>query len=128
MSKKFTCPRRIAEGHASDDSPLVLDGSNKDEWTDRSGLVGQATGCSYCGSMPPQDFMDAVRDGKEIVPTDKPYKLYVHGNDDMRAKFYTHHLSPEESNEFYNLYVDGQMRVGYPGHFYAKLYLPGLSR
>lgn len=58
---KHTCPRR---------SPLRDDGRNLDTWrSDRT--------CSYCGSMHPDDFMQAIRDGKVIGPTDKSYKFYI---------------------------------------------------
>jgi hypothetical protein len=48
-----------------------------DEYTAGHGLVGQPAGCSFCGSMPPDDFMAAVKAGAEIGPTDKSYKFYV---------------------------------------------------
>lgn len=66
------CPRR-RESHLSSQFP------GPDTWTSRAGLVGQPSGCSYCGSMNPDDFMEAVRSGLEIEPTDKSYKLYVNG-------------------------------------------------
>lgn len=33
--------------------------------------------CSYCGSLHPQDFLDAAAAGAEITPTDKSYKAYI---------------------------------------------------
>lgn len=126
MSEKFTCPRRAESGMHLSNSPFRGSGPDIDEWREDSGLINQKRGCSYCGSMHPEDFMDAVRDGVELSPTDKPYKIYV-GRHMSTGKFYTQHLTPEHSNEFRELYEDGSMNVGYPGHFYATLYLPGLT-
>jgi hypothetical protein len=50
----------------------------------------------------------------------------LHG--DHEGKFYTHHLHPNHSNEFYDLVMGGTVNIGYPGHFYATLYLPGLKQ
>lgn len=77
MTDKFTCPRRIADGMHTADIPFKMAGPGQDSWTTRAGLVGQPTGCSYCGSLPGDQFMDAVRAGREIGPTDKSYKLYL---------------------------------------------------
>ena len=77
MTEKFTCPRRIADGRDTTDSPFVGSGPDLDEWASRAGLVGQPTGCSYCGSLPSDLFMEQVRAGAEVGPTDKSYKFYV---------------------------------------------------
>lgn len=68
---KHTCLRRM-----SDWGPWERT-ENLDEYTAGHGLVGQPRGCSFCGSLPPDDFMAAVKAGAEIGPTDKSYKLYV---------------------------------------------------
>lgn len=161
MTEKFTCPRRAAEGHATDNSPLRYDGSNLDEWReDRT--------CSYDGSMHPDDFMQAVRDRAiQIGPTDKSYKFYLDEplTDEQQAarrqeridsyvsrgvsvevateavekdplpysgkrfgKFYTHHLSPEQSEEFVRLRLQNRILWGYPGYAYVPLYLPGMTQ
>ncbi len=73
MTETHTCPRRMNEfGPWEREEGL-------DEYNSRGGLVGQPRSCSFCGSMPPEDFMEAVRTGCEIGPTDKSYKLYVKG-------------------------------------------------
>jgi hypothetical protein len=77
VADQFTCPRRVAEGRARTDSPFRGDGPGVDEWTKRAGLVGQPLGCSYCGSLPADMFMEQVRSGAETGPTDKSYKLYL---------------------------------------------------
>ena len=111
----FECPRRA-------EAPFRLPGDDgKDTWETGRGLIGQARGCSYCGSMNPEDFLQAVKDGKEIGPTDKSYKVYL---DDPRGKFYTMHLSPEQAKEFRALYLAGRVAIGYPGNFYAGFFLP----
>lgn len=119
-----TCPRRIENGTDYPNSPLRGSGRGLDIYDTVHGLVGQSRGCSYCGSMHPDDFMQAVRDHQEIGPTDKSYKLYVGG---MSGKFYTVHLSPEQGFEFRRLWVDAKINWGYPGRPYVALYIPGPS-
>ncbi|MCW2758043.1 MAG: hypothetical protein JWO46_1789 [Nocardioidaceae bacterium] len=119
-----TCPRRGENGMDSPNSPLRGAGTGLDEYRKGHGLVGQARGCSYCGSMSPDDFMEAVRTGVEIGPTDKSYKLYV---DSMRGKFYTAHLSEEQGWEFDRLWKAHEINWGYPGAPYVGLYIPGPS-
>lgn len=79
MTEKFTCPRRAENGMDRDDGPFLWSGKNLDEFKKGHGLIGQPSGCSYCGSMSGEDFMEAVKNGAEIGPTDKSYKFYVKG-------------------------------------------------
>lgn len=95
------------------DGPYRGAGQNLDHYDHR--------GCSYCGSMDPEKFMQAVRDGVEVGPTDKSYKVYVGG---AGQKFYTAHFAPEQAIEFRDLYLAGEVNMGYPGRFYNPLYLP----
>ena len=106
------CPSR----QESPASYLVYPGP--DEYRPSGGLVGQPRGCSYCGSLPPDDFMTAVRDGAAISPTDKNYKAYIQlpGGE---AKFYFQHLAEDQRREFFEMYRDNLLVVGYPGHFYV---------
>lgn len=106
------------------DSPFHGSGEDLDTYKPRHGLVGQGRGCSYCGSMHPDDFMQAVRDGVEIGPTDKSYKMYV---DHMHGKFYTAHLDAEQQAEFLQLAQEQKVNWGYPGYPYSRIYLPALS-
>ena len=167
--ERQTCPRRL-----SDWGPWERT-EGLDSWTTGHGLRGQdevGLSCSFCGSLHPDRFMQLVRDGWIVGPTDKGYKAYLespltdeqkaakrdrwmeldaiarairelgekdgktaeriqadlddewqrqesgwlHG--DQSAKFYYQHLSTEQRAEFIALYSDGQMKVGYPGHFY----------
>lgn len=79
MSDTFTCGRRVENGMDRDDSPLRHSGTNLDSYDARHGLVGQPRGCTYCGSMPPEDFLEALRTGVgRPSGTDKSYKFYVH--------------------------------------------------
>ncbi len=68
-----TCPRRV-EGPQ-------YDKVNEDTWEDRGhGLIGQASvgrSCSYCGSLEPGRFLELVREGWLVGPTDKTYKAYL---------------------------------------------------
>ena len=109
-----TCPRRIEDGTAAP-SALRGSGEDRDTYIPGHGLIGQASGCSYCGSMDPEDFMAAVRNGAEVGPTDKSYKVYVDGS---KGKFYFQHLSPEQRTEFVDLLNTGSVNIGYPGYFY----------
>lgn len=120
MSETFTCPRRAAEGHARDDSPFALDGSGKDHWRDDET-------CSYDGSLHPDKFMEYLRNGGELGPTDKSYKFYIPGYEGKAIKFYTHHLSEEQGREFDELWRGGKINWGYPGYAYVALYIPGMS-
>lgn len=170
-----TCPRRMAEygpwEHAE----------GMDSWTTGHGVVGQdAVGlsCSFCGSLNPDRFMELVREGWIVGPTDKSYKAYLDqpATDEEKrakkerwlasdigqalkraaeaegktpgqvveelerayqaenpmadsagqtAKFYYQHLGAEQQAEFIEIHNSGRMRVGYPGHFYARPYFCG---
>lgn len=78
--QRHTCPRRHENGTADPNSPFVGAGTNLDTWTTGHGLIGQETAglsCSYCGSLHPDRFMELVRDGWSVGPTDKSYKAYI---------------------------------------------------
>ena len=108
-----TCPRRAELG-----VPLAYaQTTGTDEYERR----GDSRGCSYCGSMHPGDFMDAVRAGVEIGPTDKNYKAYV-GD---RGKFYYQHLSVAQQEEFVGLQNAKRITWGYPGHPYVLPFFMG---
>lgn len=71
---KQTCPRRM-----SDLGPWPRE-EGQDTWTTGHGLVGQAAvgrSCSFCGSLDPDRFMELVREGWIVGPTDKSYKAYL---------------------------------------------------
>jgi len=111
-----TCPRRM-----SDFGPWKRE-EGLDDFTSGHGIIGQARGCTFCGSMHPDDFMEAARTGAEIGPTDKSYKVYVQGwapNGLNGGKFYFQHLSAEQRKEFIDLLNAKTMNIGYPGHFYV---------
>lgn len=77
---RHTCPRRHENGMADPNSPFVGSGADLDTWTTGHGLIGQeAAGqsCSYCGSLHPDRFMELVREGWIVGPTDKSYKAYI---------------------------------------------------
>lgn len=73
-----TCPRR-AEGGPWAQRPTAEAADGPDDYQPGGGLVGQPRACTYCGSMSPEDFLDAVKAGAEVGPTDKSYKVYVRG-------------------------------------------------
>jgi hypothetical protein len=74
IDRKQTCPRRMNEcGPWKRDEGL-------DEWRDDRGLAGQnriGLSCSFCGSLHPDRFMELLREGWVLVPTDKRYKSYL---------------------------------------------------
>lgn len=100
------CPRRSEGGP-------VLD--HDDQWAIRDGELR----CSYCGSIHPDTFMDKICAGVEVGPTDKSYKAYL---GDAGTKFYFQHLSRDQRIEFTDMYNAGTINVGYPGHFYTRLF------
>ena len=124
MPEKFTCPRRIEDGTDSDDSPLVGSGENLDEYSSGHGLVTQSRGCSYCGSMPPDEFMELVRNGAKLGATTKSYKFYV--NKPVRAKFYTQHLSEDQGWEFMRLMRSNSINWD-SGIVPTRMFIPGPS-
>jgi hypothetical protein len=109
----FNCPRRgesfrtPAEGELRDNAHNTQGGKHS---------------CSYCGSIGPAEFMQAVRAGVEIGPTDKNYKAYMSGEGFIHAKFYFQHLSKEQMLEFIELLNAKRVKIGYPGHFYTRPY------
>lgn len=126
----FTCPRRVEDGGFGVASVDALGDDALDRWEIRSwpdapGIINSGVrACSYCGSMHPDDFMQAILDGHEVGPTDKSYKAYLEyvPSRESRGKFYFQHLSDDQRREFIELLNAGAMNVGYPGHFYALPY------
>ena len=111
------CPRRVQE--FGDTSRFKV--PQTDEWReDRT--------CSWCGSMSPELLFEFIEAGFEIGPTDKNYKIYIRHTKETdktiqlprgAPKFYFQHFSKEQCIKFINLYNDGLMKIGYPGHFYV---------
>jgi len=125
MAEKQRCPRR---GESPNPDAYGDGTSTPDRWDRRYGRKGPRS-CSYCGSMHPDDFLAAARDGSgELGPTDKNYKVYVtiesvtytptsstwqngkqsnvvkHPKAPAMLKFYFQHLSHEQMHEFVDLY------------------------
>lgn len=75
MDEVHSCPRRI-------EAPYRRRGDDgQDRWEMRPGMGGQPSVgvcCSYCGSLEPGRFMQLVREGWWVGPTDKSYKAYLH--------------------------------------------------
>jgi hypothetical protein len=115
--ERHTCPRRAETGHDKPDSPFVGSGTNLDTWrTDPAGPY-----CSYCGSLQPDRFMELVRAGWTVGPTDKSYKAYLSEDEasQRQAKFYFQHLSAEQQDEFIELHNAKRIKFAYPGGFYV---------
>lgn len=112
-----TCPRRM-----DDFGPWPRE-EMLDSWVLRHDYKGELTmSCSFCGSMHPDAFMQAIADGREIGPTDKNYKAYVGPNS---AKFYYQHLSVEQRHAFIDHINARTITIGYPGHFYVLPFFVG---
>lgn len=108
--QKQTCPRRIENISGTLASTL-----GEDHW--------RRWGCSYCGSMPPDDFMQAIAAGSPLGPTDKNYKVYIDWPGGV--KFYFQHLSEDQMMEFVELHNTDQLAFQYPGHFPVLPYFMG---
>lgn len=108
----ITCPRRMEEFGPWEDTEGL------DQYEHGGGLVTQARSCSFCGSLPPDDFMAMVRSGVTVDPTDKDYKAYI-GPEQDKAKFYYQHLNDAQRREFVELLNGGRISLGYPGRFYV---------
>lgn len=116
----FSCARR---GESFRDP---IDGKLLDHWRDNAhNTEGGKRSCSYCGSIHPDDFMQAVRDGVEIGPTDKSYKAYMSGPGFNHAKFYFQHLSEPQMREFIERLNEKSMKIGAPGYFYTRPFFIG---
>lgn len=67
MDPQQTCPRRMGET-----GPWPHE-EGQDVW--RQGTFGPS--CSFCGSLHPDRFMELLREGWIVGPTDKSYKAYL---------------------------------------------------
>lgn len=108
-----TCPRRAEIGVPMAYAQTI----GSDEYEKR----GESRACSYCGSMAPDDFMDSVRAGVKVGPTDKNYKAYV-GD---RGKFYYQHLDEAQCREFVDLHNAKRIIWGSPGYPYVLPFFMG---
>lgn len=113
------CPRRVEIGNDAFNYPIV------DSWRDArpvQGMNGGVRTCSYCGSMHNDAFMEFVRSGGLIIPTDKSYKVYVECKQPtyFHGKFYFQHLPEEQARVFVDMMNAKTMNIGHPGHFYVK--------
>jgi hypothetical protein len=68
-----TCPRRMSDFGPWDRSEGL------DKWTTGHRVGQDAVGlsCSFCGSLNPDRFLELVREGWIVGPTDKSYKAYL---------------------------------------------------
>ena len=71
-------------------------------------------GCSFCGSISPDEVFKAIDDEVNLSPTDKDYKVYVGGR-----KFYFQHFNEAERDRFVKLLNAGKIKFEYPGRFYV---------
>lgn len=127
------CPRRDEMPGSDERYP------GPDEFGPRMSMTnGWSPGCTYCGSISGDAFMEFVRAGGTVVGTDKNYKAYVEkdtgvpaeryhetvtaphggtyevsgvkdGTGIQNGKFYYQHLSQEQRQEFIDLYNAGKV-------------------
>lgn len=65
----FWCPRR---------NETACPSPGPDTWKGRPGIdLGIGPCCSYCGGLRPGEFLDRVRDGWIVSPTDRATKAYL---------------------------------------------------
>lgn len=133
-----TCPRRMTELGPWERA------EDLDSYVQGHGLIGiqhDNLSCSFCGSLSPDTFIQWIRDGARLVPSDKSYKCYVacpYPNErygetkheiteggsrvtsvyGREAKFYFQHLSDDQRAEFVDLYNERKITFGEPGDFY----------
>ncbi len=100
------CPRRVEMMHPITQPP--------DSWRDDHT-------CSFCGSLDPVMFLEALENGEEVEPTDKNYKAYVKG----KSKFYFQHLDEEQKLKFIDLLNSKKLNIAYPGRFYVLPFFIG---
>lgn len=103
MTQLFDCPQR-PKGQALSQPALLRENGT----------------CSYCGSLNPEAFMKFIEANElSLIPTDKPYKVYIEGPAlEGRGKFYFWHLSPEQQTRFIELYNAKKMNMPH-GFFYV---------
>lgn len=108
----FVCPRR---GLPPGTEPT-------DYWFNTQNIPSLS--CSFCGSMPPDEFMYRICSGEyTVVPTDKNYKVYLKTSSSQDA-FYWYHLSEEQQSDFIQFYNEKPRRfpIATPGYFYVAPY------
>lgn len=142
MKVEGGCPRR-GEGPAG-----AYPG--QDAWRREGKVDGvRVHTCSFCGSLRPVDFLDLWEAGATVGPTDKSYKLYLDAAGPAvrgAGKLYTMHLTvAADQARFKKLAADALSqpppdfeavgpqacrgredgpKIGFPGFFYSKVYLP----
>lgn len=105
QSSWFRKPGDEAEFRAWQDAQPKTD-EWRDNGTEHPGSLGAGhRACSYCGSMNPEDLIDALANGiAELQGTDKGYKAYVEFTDGRQIgkhhKFYFQHFSLEQWDRF----------------------------
>ena len=114
MSDKFICGYRRVRMDGVSDAP-------RDEYR----LEG--AGCSYCGSVSQEAFLAFVEAGGEVGPTDKNYKVYLHGDNAPGGKFYFYHLNKAGVERFIELYNAQKIKFGFPGHLYVLPYFARMT-
>jgi hypothetical protein len=108
---------RIKTAEEIEASPFVYDHElPQPQWQDDGT-------CSHCGGVRPSLALKAIREGAEVEPTDKNYKIYVKGGHlpSPGGKCYLNHFSEAQAVEFMLLKESGKMKLAYPGRFYSGL-------
>lgn len=72
--------------------------------------------CSHCGGMRPSLILKAIREGSEVEPTDKNYKIYVNMPDPDVGKMevFAGRNHPPEAGDTSWLHVDEALKAAHP--------------
>lgn len=116
-----TCPRRMNEM-----GPWEYK-EGLDSWQP-SHLAERGRVCSFCGGLHPDELLERIERGEEVIPTDKSTKVYV-GPDHQKAYFV--HLSMEQQRRIIELTNERKINFGSPGDWYVLPFFakqdPGVS-
>lgn len=80
--------------------------------------------CSHCGGMRPSVALKAIKEGAEVEPTDKNYKMYIRSLSTSACptgKCYMNHFSESQAIELVLLWMKKQINFATPGTFYSGL-------
>ncbi len=108
----FYCPQKA---HAT----MQVQREHKTRWRDEEDGT-----CSYCGSLKPSVFFQALADGAEYHATTKSYKVYLGVSEAPRTrgacKFYFVHMNKSDKLRFIDLMNDGTIKVSVMPYFVRK--------
>lgn len=91
--ERITCPRRTGEF-----GPW--------EHEDKLDSYSEFGECSFCGSLSPTVFFEAIERGEKIIPTDKNYKAYIRMTNSEAIDHYQAQIEQHIEHEKADGYVE----------------------